>query len=334
MIVRCHVQFPSSFGVIGHFLMREMLKRNMPHRVYLMSIDPGPFSLSEYDFLLENRIDQHGLQVLAPDEDVLSITTTPLLRPKPRRQFLYTDWEGSKIPGYYRDSCAKADIVFVPSKFALRAFYAGNYPGNIGLVPHGIDPNLLPIQSPAGKFTFLSVGADDWRKALPELVEAFKQEFKPEEADLVIRSSAYLKLSRNIRVDRTPIPFSQMGDIYKAHAFVLATRGEGFCLPALEALASGLPVIITKEGGHLDFLGNDYFPVEVDGTINRPQHEHIPDFATIDYYEPSIPDLRSQMRYVYENWDHARRKTLKGTLRVRGEYTWSNTLDKIEELIT
>lgn len=48
---------------------------------------------------------------------------------------------------------------------------------------------------------------------------------------------------------------SAMLDLYRnADAMVLPTRGEGFNIPAAEAMAAGLPLIVTEGGGHMDFV--------------------------------------------------------------------------------
>ena len=52
----------------------------------------------------------------------------------------------------------------------------------------------------------------------------------------------------------TEVTREELRDLYAASdAFVLATRGEGWCLPAAEAMAMELPTIITN------FLGNTEF---------------------------------------------------------------------------
>ena len=47
---------------------------------------------------------------------------------------------------------------------------------------------------------------------------------------------------------------SVMAALYRrAHAFVLPTRGEGWCLPLLEAMVAGVPAVATAWSGLLEF---------------------------------------------------------------------------------
>jgi glycosyltransferase involved in cell wall biosynthesis len=50
------------------------------------------------------------------------------------------------------------------------------------------------------------------------------------------------------------LPGDSMAALYRrAHAFVLPTRGEGWCLPLMEAMVAGVPSVVTEWGGHLEF---------------------------------------------------------------------------------
>jgi len=53
------------------------------------------------------------------------------------------------------------------------------------------------------------------------------------------------------------VPFSELPALYRAaDVLVQPYRAEGFCLPALEALACGIPVIATAGGPTDDFVGD------------------------------------------------------------------------------
>src|SRR5207245_2589543 len=54
------------------------------------------------------------------------------------------------------------------------------------------------------------------------------------------------------------LPDDEMAALYRAcDVMVLPYRGEGFCMPALEAMASGLPVIVPAGGPTDEFVPDD-----------------------------------------------------------------------------
>jgi len=72
-----------------------------------------------------------------------------------------------------------------------------------------------------------------------------------------------------------------------ADAFVLASRGEGWCLPCVEAMASGLPTLTTNYSGPAAYLTEENsFPIRIAGTDGNRQAE------------PDGDHLRQQMRRV------------------------------------
>lgn len=57
-----------------------------------------------------------------------------------------------------------------------------------------------------------------------------------------------------------------------ADAFVLPTRGEGWGLPIMEAMAMGLPTIATNWSGPSEFMTEENsFPVPIDGVESIPK---------------------------------------------------------------
>ncbi|TPP42573.1 Glycosyl transferases group 1 family protein [Leishmania donovani] len=93
-----------------------------------------------------------------------------------------------------------------------------------------------------------------------------------------------------------------------ADAFVHPTKAEGWGLPAVEAMAMGLPVLVTEWGGPLRFMERDScFRIPVDGL------EEISPNSPYGYEEgmkmaiPSVEKTAELMRYVVEHPEHARR---------------------------
>ncbi|GET91191.1 mannosyltransferase-like protein [Leishmania tarentolae] len=93
-----------------------------------------------------------------------------------------------------------------------------------------------------------------------------------------------------------------------ADAFVYPTKAEGWGLPAVEAMAMGLPVLVTEWGGPLRFMERDScFRIPVDGL------EEISPDSPYKYEEgmkmaiPSVEKTAELMRYVVQHPEHARR---------------------------
>ena len=119
-------------------------------------------------------------------------------------------------------------------------------------------------------FTFLHVSSAFPRKGLDALLGAWVRAFTAADpVRLVIKTfpnphndaAGQLARLRAAHPDAAPIelidedavPDAMLALYAAAHAAVLPTRGEGFNLPAAEAMAAGLPLIVTAHGGHLDF---------------------------------------------------------------------------------
>ena len=90
-------------------------------------------------------------------------------------------------------------------------------------------------------------------------------------------------------------------------AYAMATRGEGYGLPFIEAGLASLPIIATNWSGHLEFLKKDlFFPVDY-------KLKEIPDKKVNErifmkgskWAEPDEVSFKKMIRYVYENQKEA-----------------------------
>lgn len=90
-----------------------------------------------------------------------------------------------------------------------------------------------------------------------------------------------------------------LNQIYNAmDVFTLPTGGEGWCLPALEAMASGVPILMTDYSGHLDFCAGYCETIGISDYVT--QTEGNVEHAIVDLvdYERKL----DRFYYDYQTW--------------------------------
>lgn len=210
------------------------------------------------------------------------------------------------------------------------------------------DPNIRG-------FNFLSVFKWEQRKGVDVLLHAFFTEFSQDD-DVSLTIHTFLfgdpeprnhwKIREKIQaaLDTIPIdnyrpegpplaeqvvvisdetPASSMPRIYKAaDAFVLPTRGEGWGLPVVEAMAMGLPVICTQWSGPAEFINDEMaYPLKVERLVPAGGGGEFT--GDMMWAEPSVDHLRKLMRHVYNNRAEAKKKGKKAYDFVRQHLTQS-----------
>lgn len=68
-----------------------------------------------------------------------------------------------------------------------------------------------------------------------------------------------------LRLLQNDVPMTSLPKLYAQHdAFVIASRGEGWCRPLAESMAAGLPAIATNFSGMTEFMtAENSFPITV-----------------------------------------------------------------------
>jgi glycosyltransferase involved in cell wall biosynthesis len=112
-------------------------------------------------------------------------------------------------------------------------------------------------------------------------------------------------------------------------AFVLPSRGEGFGLCGLEAMATGLPLIATAWSGPVEYLDPaDSFPLEYRlSEAGGAASNHVRYHGL--WAEPDVQHLRYLMRWLFEHPGEARRRGRLAADRVRRDWSWEGPARQI-----
>jgi starch synthase len=191
--------------------------------------------------------------VLAP-EFAETMVTTP-------------DW----IVARHEAEIRETDGILVPSDYVRDTLVArGAPPERIHVLPYGVDIQRFqpaPRQSD-DKFRILFVGQLSQRKGIRYLLEAVKR-LKLPDAELVLvgkmlgSESAFAPYRGAFR-HVTHVPYHEVHRLFQtADIFVYPSLHEGSAFATYEALASGLPIVTTKNAGAVARDGQEGFIVPI-----------------------------------------------------------------------
>jgi glycosyltransferase involved in cell wall biosynthesis len=150
-----------------------------------------------------------------------------------------------------------ADLVVVGSPFAAESFAGVVPPNRIAVVPYGVDTTAFTpastVEGTTGKLRVLFAGQLTQRKGIAYLLEAMG-ELDPSRFELtlvgpVIGSGRGLAKYEGSFVHRSARPQEMPGVYQAADVLVLPSIAEGSANVVLEAMACGLPVIVTPNAG-------------------------------------------------------------------------------------
>jgi|GEM_PF-853030 glycosyltransferase involved in cell wall biosynthesis/GT2 family glycosyltransferase/Flp pilus assembly protein TadD len=284
-------------------------------------------------------------------------------RPGFRRYAGLTMFETDRLPRGWKDDCLEMDEIWVPSTFNLQTFSESGVPERmLKRIPCGIDmdrfkPGAAEALALQGRrrLNFLSVFDWNLRKGWDVLLLAWADAFdSSDDVSLTLKARMSKgesgEIARTIRdfygrrgVDRERIapivvvegdlPDRSMPGLYAAaDVFVLPTRGEGWGLPILEAMASGLPAIATGWSAHLDFLdGENGYPIEHRLVPVDPEQTRASEYYGSDHLwaEPSREHLVELLRARAGDPREARDRGLRARSCVETEWSSRRTAEWI-----
>jgi glycosyltransferase involved in cell wall biosynthesis len=281
------------------------------------------------------------------------------------RNIVWAIFESDRLPSSFVENLSLADVIWAPSHWAKKVLVThGIEEAKIDVVPEGVNgahyhPYLRKRQAkaPSEIFTFLAVGKFEERKSYAQLLNAFSQVFgNNSSVQLLIKADYFLDLEKkhqtlqkmvdsfslkNIKIVQGSVTENDLLVLYSyADAFVFPSRAEGWGLPLIEALATGLPAIATNYSGHSEFLegmSGLYMPLQYD-IIPIEDEEYLKfwDFdhgASGNWAQVNVDDLGQKMLEMKNMHGQWIQKGLKASAWVRNHFDWCHAADTAIEVL-
>ena len=316
-------------------------------RIHLAYVHDQRIGYGRYGMNLARELELAGVEVLdtldkwdeKPANTVCWVSIPPHVMGYHGGQELHisTMWEGMRLPEGFRDNLYHFRKVIVPSDQNVELF--SRYHKDVVKVPLGIDPlkwHYVERQKPGPFFTYM-IGGSGIRKGVDLAHAAFKKVWGKEGSwgsgpvpKIVFKSpSVYDVWGARIEHVNGYLSEEQERALYgMTHCYLQPSRGEGFGLQPLQAIAQGIPTILTDAHGHKDFSHLGY---GLSASLTQSAYFYHGDAG--EWWEPSLDELCEYMHYVYYNYDEACQFAKMAGEIAREQFTWQHTATQFIEAV-
>lgn len=295
------------YGSMAEYLVRSMVRAGAAVDVVATALDPDGLSTEFTDILARSR-PERGAPVLcsAPVGPVLDQVATEDL-------FVHTMWETSRLPAGWVAPLNRARAVIVPATFLVDVLRASGVVRPVEVVPEGVDPDVyrfVPRPDRLG-LTTLVVATPVGRKHVREAVAAWALAFEGDaDARLIVKSRFGIR-GELARDDRILVavgnePSRGILDWYCEADVLLALGNEGFGLPMIEGMATGLPVIALDAEGQADACREARDLVLAVAPAGWEQFDEAPYGPCGVRAVPAVAVVAERLRWVASHRDEAR----------------------------
>jgi len=260
----------------------------------------------------------------------------------------YSMFETDKLPeqsdhnSNWVSDCNTLTRLWVPAQHSKDLFRKSGVVVPIDVIPQGVDPEIYSYYERPERdtFTFLMLGKLTIRKNPGMVLSAFLSLFRGNpNVRMVFKTQSgtmgHLTLpEKNIKIIDKLTSVEETIKCYRdADAFVFPSRGEGFGLPPVEAMATGLPTIVASNSGMLEYTNEEYnYPIKFKEKIPVM---HMPkEWGDCgNWWESDYEDLKAKMKYVYEHRNEAKAKGKKSAEWVANNFTYKQTVEKMTKIL-
>jgi glycosyltransferase involved in cell wall biosynthesis len=296
------------YGSMAEYLVRGMQRAGAQLDVLPLDVRPEGLSGEMLEILHRSRKPTGGpaLYFCWPNSNLERLRGASEL-------FVNTMWEGDRLPRGWAGRLNRATAVIVPTRSVADACRASGVEAPIEVIPEGIDPEVYHLEERPERegLTTLIVATVVPRKNTLIGIEAWKRAFRDDPAARLVIKSRFSY--GNYEPDDPRIEFVDRDETsrgiahwYRRADVLLALGNEGFGLPLVEGMATGLPVVALDSEGQRDVCaeaGNRLLSVPParrvpfdDQVFGRCGHRGV----------PSTGDIAERLRWVADHREEAR----------------------------
>lgn len=271
------------------------------------------------------------------------------------------DTRGDSLHQTWVDALNRVDEVWMPARFLEAVLKESGVVRPIHWVPCAIDTNFFapgPKRYPAVELpadfdptwtVFVYAGTWDPRKRPDVLLRAFCKSFTDRDnVLLVLKSYRYGEAERDreelsalvresysgtahVRLITDVLSAEAMAQLYRsATVFVTASRGEGFCLPAAQAMSCAVPVIAARWSAF-----EDYPVLSVRHVVSHvPDHVRLPGYTQkMQWAEIDEDDLGKRLFWAHHNRQAVRQAGREARAWVQQHISFDAVGGRIKEIL-
>jgi glycosyltransferase involved in cell wall biosynthesis len=265
----------------------------------------------------------------------------------------FTMLEVDRLPAAWVAQANQMDEIWTPTAWGADVFRASGIQRPTVVVPLGVDTNQFKPGAARAHLSqhtvFLSVFEWSTRKGWDILLRAYRAAFESGDPVLLLLKIDCREPATNpLRelADLLPEPSPPVGVLYnqvlntaqlaelyqQSDCFVLSTRGEGWGMPILEAMACGTPAIATHWSGPTAFVNeqNGYL-LPVCGLT--PTGLDKPYYQGAQWARPDETALVDLLRQAAANPAECQRKGVQAAQDAQ-QWTWQQAIDRVYERLS
>lgn len=319
----------ASFGMLQ--VLDGLKKEGVISELKVLDTSKNNFSVpkEEFDVAILN---------FPPSQFSLNTPITTALKKileKAKKKYYHIVWETQPFPKKFKTIFEDSffDGYLAPSQWGMELF-KGETDKPVYYFPHFLnesDWNLVNFEKKSQEkiFTVLFIGQNTIRKGVQDAVISFARALGDKEdcqlllkltvaSDMEIPIAHKLQsllllnqpnLKAQINYIDTDLSNKELGDLYdNCSLFLFCSRGEGFGLPAAEAMLQGLPVIYTNFSACPDVCDSPV-NVAISATIDDAHSMAIYGYEKDTYYGvPKISEIIKALEFYYYKWKEDKAK--------------------------